>query len=419
MKSFFFLLAFGSVNLFGQVQINQQFKGGNEPSLVINPKNNAEIVLAFNTNNVFKSKDTGKTFQRIKVSSKFGFYGDPVLVNGVNDDVYLVHLAKNDKLKWPESFDRIVFQSFNYNSKVVKKSVGIGYQLGKMQDKPWLFVQNNTSKRNHSTLHLTWTCFDKYDSRSPQDSTRIMHAYSTDNGAHFSTPQVISKVNGIAVDGDSAMEGATVAMDKINGHLYCLWSGKSQLWMAQSKDGIKWELPYTVSEHINGWNITAPGFWRANGMPFLVALDSHLVAVWASEFNGISKVNYLFYNVRNQTWSDIKTIEVEEGVSSFMPFIQTMNNNAYLVFYGVGKRDVSTWQSEVSVYAAKINELNIDQKVLANKVEGTSFKSKNSFLGDYIALGLFNQSDKEEGLIAFTTLINQKQTSIATVKIKF
>jgi hypothetical protein len=141
--------------------------------------------------------------------------------------------------------------------------------------------------------------------------------------------------------------------------------------------------------------------------------------VWASELNGISKVNYLFYNVRNQTWSDVKTIEVEEGVSSFMPFIQTMNNNAYLVFYGVGKRDVSTLQSEVYVYAAKINELNIDQKVLANKVEGTIFKSKNSFLGDYIALGLFNQSDKEEGLIAFTTLINQKQTSIATVKIKF
>jgi hypothetical protein len=419
MKSFFFLLTFVSVNLYSQVQINQQFNGGNEPSLVINPKNNAEIVLAFNTYNVFKSSDTGKTFDRVKVSSKFGFYGDPVLVNGGENKVHLVHLAKNDKLKWPESFDRIVFQSFDFNSKVVKKSVGIGYQNGKMQDKPWLFVQNNTDKKKQSTIHLTWTCFDKYDSRSPQDSTRIMHAYSTDNGGHFSTPRVISKVNGIAVDGDSAMEGATMAMDKINGRLYCLWSGMNQLWLAQSKDGIKWEQPYAVSEHINGWNISAPGFWRANGMPFLVALDSHLVAVWASETNGISKVNYLFYNVRNQTWNDVKTIEVEEGVSALMPFIQTMNNNAYLVFYGLGERDELTMQTEVSVFTAKINELDIDKKVEAKKVEGTSFKSKNSFLGDYIALGLFNQSDKEEGMLAFTTLINLKRTSIATIKIKF
>jgi hypothetical protein len=419
MKTFFFLIGFTCVNLYSQVQLNQQFKGGNEPSLVINPNNNAEVVLAFNTNHVFKSKDTGKTFQRIQVSSKFGFYGDPVLVNGINNNVYLVHLAKNDKLKWPESFDRIVFQSFDYNSKVVKKSVGIGYQSGKMQDKPWLFVQNNTEKKKQSNIHLTWTSFDKYDSRSPQDSSRIMHAYSTDNGRHFSTPQVISKVNGIAVDGDSAMEGATMAMDKINGHLYCLWSGMNKLWLAQSKDGINWEIPKAISEHENGWNISAPGFWRANGMPFLVALDSHLMAVWASEKNGISKVNYLFYNVRNQTWSDIKTIEIEEGVSSFMPFVQTKNNNAYLVFYGVGKRDSITLQAEVSVYTAKISEIQKDKKVEAKKVEGTSFISKNSFLGDYIALGLFNQVDKEEGLIAFTTLINQKQTSIATVKIKF
>jgi len=419
MKSFFFLIGLTCINLYSQVQLNQQFKGGNEPSLVINPKNNAEIVLAFNTNNVFKSKDTGKTFQRVKVSSKFGFYGDPVLVNGGNDKVYLVHLANNKKLKWPESFDRMVFQSFDFHSKVVKKSVGIGYQFGKMQDKPWLFVQNEKENKKPSTIHITWTCFDKYDSRSPQDSTRIMHAYSTDNGEHFSSPQVISKVNGIAVDGDSAMEGATMAMDKINGHLYCLWSGMNKLWLAQTKDGMKWESPKAISEHENGWNISASGFWRANGMPFLVALDSHLMAVWASESNGISKVNYLFYNVINQMWSEVKTIEIEEGVNALMPFVQTKNNKAYLVFYGVGKREAVTLQTEVSVYTAKINELQKDQKVVAQKVEGTTFKSKNSFLGDYIALGLFNQSDKEEGLIAFTTLINQKQTSIATVKIKF
>lgn len=419
MKSFFLIMGFICINLYCQVQINQQFNGGNEPSLVVNPLNNAEIIVAFNTHHVFKSKDTGKTFKRIKVSSKYGFYGDPVLVNGSNNDVYLVHLAKNEKLKWPESFDRIVFQSFNYNSKIVKKSVGIGYQQGKMQDKPWLFVQNNTENKKQSTIHLTWTSFDKYDSRSPQDSSRIMHAYSKDNGANFSSPQVISKVNGIAVDGDSAMEGATMAMDNINGQLYCLWSGMNKLWLAQSKDGINWNIPKAISEHENGWNISASGFWRANGMPFLAALDSHLVAVWASEKNGISKVNYLFYNISSKVWSEVKTIEVEEGIGTLMPFVQTKNSNAYLVFYGIGKRDATSLQTEVSVYTAKISELQKDDKVKANKVEGTTFQSKNSFLGDYIALGLFNQSNNEEGIIAYTTLINQKKSTIATIKIKF
>ncbi|MDP2175348.1 MAG: hypothetical protein Q8K70_05485 [Bacteroidota bacterium] len=419
MKMVLFLLSFIASQLFAQIVLNNQFKGGNEPSMVINPKNNAQIVLAFNNHHVFRSKDSGKTFRRVEVSSKYGFYGDPVLVNDEFGRVYLVHLAKNKTLKWPESFDRIVFQSFGFKTKKVKASVGVGYQVGKMQDKPWLFVQKPANTKSNQMIHLTWTCFDKYNSRAKGDSTRIMHAYSADNGKSFSTPQIISKTSGIAVDGDSAMEGATVCMDRKIGHVYALWSGMNQLWFAKSINGTKWDTPQSIGNHENGWEISAPGFWRANGMPFLVSLNDNLMAIWAAEVNGVSKVYYMFYDVINEKWSDIKNIQMDEGISSVMPFVQTHKNKAYVVFYGIGKQDEASKESEIIIYKAKIDELDKTGIAIGNKIAETSFKSKNSFLGDYIALSLFNQSNIEEGLLAYTTLVDNKYTYIVTRRIKF
>jgi hypothetical protein len=402
-----------------KVIIHQEFRDGNEPSLVINPKNNSEIVIAFNKNNVFRSNDTGQTFSKINVYSKYGFYGDPVLMTNQRQEVLLVHLANNKKQKWPESFDRIVFQSFGFNSQKVKESVGIGYQPGKMQDKPWLFVQNSSNTRTKEKIHITWTCFDKYDSRAKGDSTRIMHSYSSNNGKSFSTPQIISKVCGIAVDGDSAMEGATMCMDKKTGHLYCMWSGMNQLWFTLSKDGKTWETPKAIGTHENGWNISAPGFWRANGMPFLASLNENIIAIWAAEVNGISKVYYMFYDITNSHWGNVKSIEIDEGISAVMPFIQTNDNKAYVVFYGIGNKDTLTLESEASVYYAKIDENKPLEIVIGKKIEQSKFKTKNSFLGDYIGLGLLNQSKQEEGIVAFTILKNNKTTFIATSRIKF
>ena len=54
MKNIFSLILFSALSLNAQkVKINPDFKSGNEPSLAINPKNNAQVVLAFNNNHVF------------------------------------------------------------------------------------------------------------------------------------------------------------------------------------------------------------------------------------------------------------------------------------------------------------------------------------------------------------------------------
>ena len=148
IKKVTFLLLVLMTNLsFSQYVKLLNFSGGNEPSVAVNPNNNAEMILAFNTNTVLKSQDTGKTFSKIKVSSDYGFYGDPVLYWSKNNSIFLAHLAKNKKLKWPESFDRIVFQTGNFKQKKWSKSTGIGYSLGKMQDKPWFSVDENLKSK--------------------------------------------------------------------------------------------------------------------------------------------------------------------------------------------------------------------------------------------------------------------------------
>ncbi len=411
---FFFLLCFAvQISLAQNTEINPQFLSGNEPSLAINPKNNAQVMLAFNNNNVFRSKDTGNTFKRMKVKSKFGFYGDPVLFWDNYNNIHLLHLANNKKANWPESFDRIVYQPLKFNKRCSKKSVGIGFKEGKMQDKPWIFVEPKTGR-----VHVSWTQFDKYESKAPSDLSRIMHVYSDDNGKTFSKPTVLSHVQGNCLDGDSTLEGATIASDD-KGVLYCMWSGMNSLWCCMSLDGgISWTVPEVFEAHVDGWDIKSAGMMRANGMPFTGRVGNKIFVCWAAQKNEMSVIYYKFYNPEYKTWEVSKTIESKDSYSYVMPHFQTHNNKVMMIFYGVKKGDGNSIANKINVFKCTI--FDSEQVVLPTAVNDIDFISQGEpFLGDYIAISPLNLSKEEEALIAYTTLVNNRHTYVVVKRIKF
>ena len=410
-------------------------KGGNEPSIAVNPTNNAQVMLAYNNSNVFRSSDTGKTFKQVKVSSRYGFYGDPVVYWGYGKHFYLAHLAKNRNYAWPLSFDRIVFQKIRFNKHKVTKSTGIGWNTSnklpppfaptperpphKMQDKPWFTVNRLPADPFSGRIHLAWTEFDNYGSKHPADSSRIRYAWSDNKGRTFSRPVTISRQSGDARDGDSTLEGATVCVDKL-GNTYCLWSGLNQLWFTKSTDGgAHWTTPVVIGGHENGWQLDMEGIMRANGMPFLAALDDKLLTIWAANNTRTSEVFYKLYDVSSGIWSEARRIIIPAGENAFMPQVCTHGNKAYIAFY-TSTRKGKTPEYELKIYTALIDGNQLSSKVEAKLLEGSAFMSVGKpFLGDYIGITALNQTGKDEALVAYTTLRDNRDTYISLARVKF
>lgn len=422
IKKVAFLLLVLMTNLsFSQHIKLLNFSGGNEPSVAVNPNNNAEMILAFNTNTVLKSNDTGKTFSKIKVSSDYGFYGDPVLYWSKNNSIYLAHLAKNKKLKWPESFDRIVFQTGNFKQKKWSKSTGIGYSLGKMQDKPWFSVDENLNSKFYNRIYITWTQFDKYGSKNPLDSSRILFSYSTDNGKNFSQATSISIENGDCQDGDNTLEGATTCVDS-NGNVHCVWSGYDKLWYTCSKDGgINWVKPMVVSEHKDGWSMKPPNIYRANGMPFIQIVDGKLLLIWAQkEENNKNKIMIKWKNLNEDVWSENQYLNDnlnDDLIGEYMPNMVVSKGKVYIVYYQCENkiRDEKTYSIVVSELKFLGNRVEVIHKEL---IQSEFNAQNNAFIGDYLGIDDLNQLDNEV-MVAYTMLDKNNKSYIVVERVNF
>lgn len=398
-----------------------QYPASNEPSLAVNPWNNAQVLLAFNDNVLLKSNDTGKTFEPIKVTSQFGFRGDPVLAWIDSTHYGLVHLANNKKHKWPESFDRIVFQKGDFSASNLTHSVGIGYIKGKMQDKPWLYCEPGQS----GNIHITWTSFDKYNSRIKGDSTRIRYVVSANKGKSFSKPLTISRVSGSAIDGDSAMEGATTVKG-IDGKLYAAWSGLNKLWFTSANaDTKKWQTPEIISAHSNGWSIEVKGAYRANGMPFITAWKQYIVVVWAAQQAGKSSVFYKCYNTATGAWGALQTIR-GEWERNVMPAVSVSDRCIAIAYYASTSVKDSPGKTAFRVEYALLDGKNISlgAEAVPQVADDSYFTvplGQAPFIGDYIAIQQLNQAQGVQGLIAYCKVYGSQGmiTGVAVSRFSF
>ena len=280
----------GANALFGQVthsvlaaEGSAEPINGNEPSIALDPTSPNRAVIGVNTSTVMRTMDPAlRNWSSVIVSPPQGFYGDPVIKINDKGIVYLAHLAKNKEGKWPNFFDRIVFERSD-DAGVTFTSTDIGYHLGKMQDKPWFSMDEWKKSKGYGNVYLTWTEFDSYHSSNPQDSSRIWFARSVDGGRSFQTPVVISDRGGDAMDDDATAEGANVTVSP-DGSLHAVWSRNDTIWYDCSTDfGKTWGKDQFVAEQFGGWNHEGmKGTMRVNGMPFIESnARGHLFVVYS------------------------------------------------------------------------------------------------------------------------------------------
>lgn len=384
------LLVFAAIAMF-TTEVKAQFKNviidsiddPNEVSIALDFKNPKYLVAGANLNNVYTSSDTGRTWATSRLFSKYTVYGDPCIISDYKGNFYYFHLSDYKNGTW---IDRIVAQKSKNKGKKWKLDTFIGKNGKKAQDKEWAVVD-----KQNGNIYVTWTQFDKYESKLPEDKSLILFSKSVDGGKAWTIPQILSKYAGDCIDDDNTVEGAVPCIG-INGEINVAWAGPKGLVFNQSKNqGESWlSEEKVVCEIPDGWTYEIDSIFRCNGLP-ITACDlsngNHRGTIyinWSDQRNGVNNTDvWLVKSVDNGlTWSKPIKVNNDQGQSQqFMSWftIDQSNGRLYCVFYD--RRNYKDAQTDVYLaYSDNGGESFTNIKVN----EKPFLPSKGVFFGDYI-----------------------------------
>ncbi|MFM7595719.1 MAG: exo-alpha-sialidase [Flavobacteriales bacterium] len=378
-------IAFGQ---FTNTRISPVNQNPVEPSVAINPLNTKEVAIGAVLDYYYYSSDKGLTWKATTLTSTYGVYGDPVLQYDAKGRLYYFHLSDYPKGYW---IDRIVCQYSDNPSEVSSFTAGsFPKPFGrKAQDKHWVDIDPKSG-----TIYMTWTQFDKYDSKNFIDSSRIMFSKSTNRGVSWTDPIVISFYNGDCLDGDNTVEGA-VPVVGVDGDLFVTWTGPKGLMLQKSSDAGQTWLPIerTLMQQPGGWDFKIPGIYRCNGLPVLQVDRSTgknhgtLYLCWSDQRNGAKDTDiWLIKSDDNgTTWT--KPIRVNQDKTKTHQFmasftIDQSNGNLHFLFYD---RSMAKQTNETHVvWVSSIDGgRHFDQRRISEK---SFIPNPKGFFGDYIAI---------------------------------
>ncbi len=367
-----------------------------EPHVYINPKNPANIVGGSILDNVYFTTDTGKTWQKQKLKSSFGVYGDPVLIADKQGHFYYFHLSPG-KAKNGYFLDRIVVQKSTDGGKTWSDGKGIGYNPPKQQDKPWPAYDPEKN-----LLAVAWTEFDKYGSKAPEHKSRILISISRDGGTTWTKPVKINDTDGDCLDDDNTVEGAVPVFDE-KGNIYVVWAYNGKLWLDYSTDfGKTWHQDRIIGTQKAGWTFDIQGIYRTNGLPNFKrdAKTGFFYVVYGDydEKTG-GDVYYIMSKDQTKTWSAPKKIPVNDKNDQFFPTMDVQDGKIWVAYYDRSNMQNDSTEIKLSVFNSEMIKLH------EAKLSEKPFKPvKRLFFGDYIGL------DVHKNIISiFWTEVNPKK----------
>ena len=386
-----------SLSQYKNIKVNSISNSPEEVSIAINPRHPNNLVAGANINNYYYSFDGGNTWINKEISdSKNGVWGDPVLIFDNNGAAYYFHLSRPSNGQW---IDRIVCQrSTDGGMTFGNPGTYMGLNPPKKQDKPWACVDNSNSKWRDN-IYVTWTQFDAYDSRLPENLSNIMFSFSSDAGSTWSDAMRINKIPGDCVDSSNTTEGAVPCVGP-NGEIYVSWSAHDKLYFDRSLDGgTTWlDEDITAGKQIGGWVYEIEGIFRCNGLPITQCDISN------SPYRGTIYINYSD-KTNGENDVDVFLLRSSDGGSSWSDPIRINDDPV-----GNGKQQFMSWMS-VDPVTGSVNiiyydrrnyeDLNTDVYLARSTDGGTTFENvkisespftpvKSVFFGDYIGVNSYN-----------------------------
>lgn len=380
-----------------EVQMNQDERGfngmyPNEPSICISKSNPKVLVAGANISYHFVSDDNGVNWKSSTLRSSYGVWGDPVLHSDAEGNIYFVHLSRTEGKDKDYGFiDRIVIQTSDDDGQSFSNGSFTGLNEPKMQDKPWISTDDFSDKFK-GNAYLTWTEFDKINSKKKKHHSRIQFSASTDKGKTWSPAVTISDSVGDAVDDDHTLEGATTAVG-VNGEIYCAWAGHHKLYFDKSMDGGKtWGKDKKLFDQVSGWAMDIPHLYRSNGMPFLVVDNSpgeftgRLYLVWGDDKLGDADVFISYSDDRGENWTNPKRVHndaVNNGKSQYLPNVAIDQTTGHLIVTYYDRRwSKNNVFSDVYASISRDGGQHFEEYRLNNLL--SSHAGSTTFSGDYI-----------------------------------
>ncbi|MEK6754945.1 MAG: exo-alpha-sialidase [Bacteroidota bacterium] len=363
-----------------------------EVTIAINPTNPLNLVAGANLRFYYYSIDGGASWSQGQLP--LGTWGDPCVIFDAAGRAYYGHLSS------PAGgffIERLIVHRSSDGGKTWSDSVGVGYNPPKQQDKEWLaYDMTNSQYRNN--IYMAWTEFDKYGSKNPQDSSRILFSRSTNGGQTWSSPVKISDQSGNCVDSDSTVEGAVPAVGP-NGEVYLAWAGPRGIMFDKSTDGgLTFGTDIFVTSHPGGWDFNVAGISRCNGLP-VTACDvsnspyrGRIYVMWSDQRNGTINTDVFLIKSTDggKTWGSEKRINDDATTTQqFFPWMAIDQSTGYLYFVFYDRRN--TIGNATDVYVARSTD---GGETFTNfKVSQVSFTPTQSiFFGDYINIAAHNRS---------------------------
>ena len=391
------LLALSSLSYsqYKNVKLNTIDDRSCEVTIAINPTNPLNIVAGANLKNTFYTFDNGKSWINDTISSSFNVWGDPCVIFDMQGNAYYFHLSypsRPDRSGW---IDRIVCQKSIDGGKGWTEGTYTGLNPPKKQDKQW-GCSDWTNSKWKNNVYVSWTQFDQYGSRNPDDSSNILFSRSTDSGISWSNSTRINEMAGDCRDSSNTVEGAVPCIGP-NGEIYVAWGGPAGLIFTKSTDGGK-----TFSRNVKAgeiaWDYEIEGIYRCNGLP-IAGCDisnsiyrGNLYVNWSDQRNGNSNADIFLVKSTDggETWSKPKRVNDDERGNNKQQFMSWMSvdpvtGNIYIIFYD----------------RRNYNDMNTDVYVAVSTNGGKDFKNvkisespfipvSTVFFGDYIGVSAYD-----------------------------
>ncbi|MBK7697231.1 MAG: T9SS type A sorting domain-containing protein [Saprospiraceae bacterium] len=377
--SFFYFVGFV---LLGQNITISTERNPNEPSIMMNPKNPAQLVAACNINSYYISQDTGRTWSTHRLTSSHGVWGDPVISVDTAGHFYFFHLSNPADGNW---IDRIVCQKTVDHGQTWNDGSYTGLNGTKAQDKHWCDID-----RTDNTLYLTWTQFDSYGSSDPSLKSNILFSKSTDQGETWSPALRINHIDGDCIDSDNTVEGAVPVVGP-EGQIYVTWAGPNGLVFNKSTDkGNTWlDKEIKIDPMPTGWDYSIPGISRANGLPVTVCDLSNgqyrgtIYVNWTDQRNGSDDTDVWLAKSTDQgaTWSSpIRVNDDAAGKQQFFTWMAIDQTTGFLYFVFYDRRNHDNLATDVYMALSKDG----GQTFINRKISETPFVPNDGiFFGDY------------------------------------